>query len=182
MHGALLALHRVRASLSGTHVERVGARAAAAQREVECNAEVRRVAAAIPTCATPYFVDAATFGDRELEIDPERLRDEAERIDEVALPGAVRPYEEREPVELDIARLKALVVLQPDAPDERIGHRDPNRRSSRVAQGGHVLDPTLAGHESERWPRKAWRQTSSVASDVTELPAMVECRILIDIM
>ena len=81
--------------------------------EVDPDGEVVGVAARAP----PHFVDPAAFAQGVFGGETQGLRDEAERIEEVALAGAVRSDEKRERRQRDVASGDALVVAQGDARD-----------------------------------------------------------------
>ena len=88
--------------------------------EVQSEAEVRRMSAR----ATADFVDAPTITDRMIQRLVQRVGDESQRVDEVALPGTVRTDEERQRPETNVAGADAAVVLQPDAVQERRRRHD----------------------------------------------------------
>ena len=80
--------------------------------EVEVDAEVVRDTR---FRAMKHFPDPAALAQGIAERRPQRIGDEAERVEEVALARAVRTDEERERRRRDIARGDALVVAQRDA-------------------------------------------------------------------
>jgi hypothetical protein len=69
--------------------------------------------------APPYLVDATPITQRVIEGGPERIADEAERIDKVALTGSIGPDEKRQGSQRNVACRDAAVVPQHDASDER---------------------------------------------------------------
>ena len=81
--------------------------------EVDPDGEVVGVTARAP----PHFVDPAAFAQGVFGRETQGLRDEAERVEEVALAGTVRSDEKRERRQRDVASGDALVVAQGDARD-----------------------------------------------------------------
>lgn len=80
------------------------------------------------------FVDAAAIADGVIQGSLQRVGHETQRVEEVALAGAVRADEKGQRAQAHVAPTDAAVVLQPDAKQER-GHgavqnpveRDPSR-------------------------------------------------------
>jgi len=111
VHDALLPLDFVATLRPSADGEGVVTSTTGAQRELETDPEMGGVTGGTPA----HFLDASSVPQRVVERVPERVGDEPERVEEVALPGAVGPHEEREGAEADIARRDALVVLESDA-------------------------------------------------------------------
>src|SRR5207248_8031725 len=65
-----------------------------------------------------HVIDPATLAQRQLERTPERVAYEPQRVEKVALAGAVRADEEDQRAEAHVAEGDALVVAQHDAGDD----------------------------------------------------------------
>ena len=89
------------------------------QVEFQPDSEVVRVAARAPA----HFADPAAVAQRVVDRVAERIGDEAQRVEEIALARPVRPDEKRELRRADIAGADALVVPQRDPRQQAaVGH------------------------------------------------------------
>src|SRR5262245_3242346 len=136
MRDAIRARHRergaaaYRASLSdkrkatrigAVKIECVGGRSFLRQVKLDLNAEGG--IGVIEGPAREQAVYAAAPPDGGLQAVVQRIGEEVECVQEVALPGAVRADQQRQRPELDVALCDAPEVLQPNAPNHRDGNR-----------------------------------------------------------
>jgi hypothetical protein len=109
---ALLPLNLV--ALARLRYREQGAAACVGEREIETDPEV----GLMPTGSSTHLVDSAPVAQRMVEGEAQRVRHEAQRIEEVALARTVRTHEERELRRANVASGDALVVPQDD-PSEK---------------------------------------------------------------
>lgn len=112
---APLACHREALTLLGGNLEGVVRDGAAGQIDDEADTDVGGMAAR----SAPYRSDPAAALESELHRVAEALAHEGQRVDEVALAGAVGADEDRQWLEVDGRLTDALVVANMDAAQPR---------------------------------------------------------------
>jgi len=144
---ALLELHLVAAARQRADVEGVVAGLPVAQRELEPNAEVRRVT----TGAPPHLVQSATFVQRIVERSGQSVPYEVQCVQEIALARSVGTHQIGEWIESHVAVTNALVVAQDHTREKnRTTHPLAPSSSVRVEASLRLADATPCSPGSAR--------------------------------